>query len=111
MRTRHYHVVSGDRGYMPDRNVTHRTKREATGDMVDWKRTCENDAWQAIVDMPDDERTELIAEHGGRLPRIFTGSAQEGLYEANYPTSLIGLEYIELRPCDEVDCLEELEDA
>jgi len=79
--------------------------------MVDWKRQCEDAAFQALAALPRPERAMIIAEAGGGATPIFTGTARDGYYAANYPTSIVGLEYIQLTTCHEADCLEDLEDG
>jgi hypothetical protein len=96
---------------MPDHLVVYRNKRHAQSAMVEWKRQCEEAVFQALAALPRPERAEIIAEAGGGATPIFTGTARDGYYECNYPTSIAGVEYIELTTCFEPDCLEGLDDG
>ena len=89
---RHYHVHSGDHGYLPDSSSVHRTKAEAQGEMLDRKRQAKDAVFDSLPQLP-------------ARCKIFDGSLLAGEYECRYPR-LAGLEYIELVPCWEPDCLE-----
>ena len=83
----HYHVLSGDHGYMPDYNLAYSSKAEAQQGLLEWKRDCE----------------QSVDEDMGK---VFDGSIRANGYECRYP-QLVGLEYISLVPCYETDCLDE----
>lgn len=111
MQRPHYHVISGDHEAMPDHNVAYRTKREAERGMVARMMECTEAAWSKILSLDRPERAKILAEAGKGATPIFSGSVREGYYEANYPISIVGLEYIELTTCYEPDCLEGLDDG
>lgn len=86
---RHYHVLSGMHGYMPDSNFPTRTLREARAVAIEEVRIC-----RAAGDR-------------------YVGSARGRYYECvsvnEYGTPLHGgPEYIEITDCYEEDCLDEL---
>jgi hypothetical protein len=78
---KHYHVLSGIHGCMPDNNQVCETKKEAEMSAVWW-----------ISELRDTGLT-------------FEGSAKSGYYESlnrNY--------YLEISDCYESDCLDDLDD-
>jgi len=82
---KHYHVISGMRGYMPDRNEVSLTRREA-----------EQDARIFAEEIRDDENVES---------RCVRGSASAGWYAITDRRA--GVEYIEITSCTMPDCLED----
>ena len=99
---RHYHVLSGGHGYIPDRNVVYRRKADAQADMIDWRKLCDDGIAQALECMSSEESSHYPDSETGRF---WSGSARDGYYECLVPTSIAGLEYIELSICYD-DCLE-----
>jgi hypothetical protein len=87
--TKHYHVLSGLHGYMPDRNDSY--------------HTCAN-ARAGACAIAEDLRAEGF---------VVNGTKRHGYYEVYGHDSdgcIPGVEYIEVTTCHEPDCLEDIED-
>jgi hypothetical protein len=87
---KHYHVLSGTKGCLPDYNETYKTLKEALKGAREWRSECSKDheGWiYWMGSLKDDWYTE---------PRDRMGTTPRD----------IGLEYIEITECDEADCLQ-----
>lgn len=82
MARRHYHVLCGMPGYMPDDNMAHTSRRAAEAEAAELARQCRDDGLRV------------------------TGSARDG-YDVSDPASLAYSGYIEITDCYEDDCYNE----
>ena len=82
MARRHYHVLCGMPGYMPDDNMAHTSRRAAEADAA-----------------------ELARQYRADGLRV-TGNAHDG-YDVSDPASLAYSGYIEVNDCSEPDCYNE----
>jgi hypothetical protein len=82
---KHYHVISGFRGYMPDMNEVYTSKKAAQAGAIEWVRT--------------------IRDDGARV----TGSAKDGWYDVHSEdVGKAGVEYIQITECWVDECLEDV---
>jgi hypothetical protein len=84
VRTRkHYHVISGLCGYVPNTNETYETRKSAEAGARWWAETFRESNWDAAP------------EYKKRI----TGSARAGWYDVG------DCEYIEVSACDMSECV------
>lgn len=84
--TTHYHVLSGDHGYMPDNNIPCKTKEQAL---------------DCACSLAQELRAEGHKVHGKRADWHY--EVERGEYPA-------GLEYIEVTECWEEGCMADFDE-
>ena len=90
MPKKHYHLLAGQAGCIPDRNYVYTNKADAQAGMVDVKRQ-EIDAWHC-------------GDPKWGIPRPrFIGTARDGFYIVQ---NIPGFDYVQIVECEFPECLE-----